>query len=233
MSTYKEIIYLILDELKLSSDDSTFTEEHILYLINNYRSFLLKQRYSDIKKQIPDSNYQEICLDLEEVPTMDNCPCILDAYFMKSTKKIPTLMNNSNTKVYSDIYIQGEIPFINKDRMKYVGYNKFIPTKTYATISSNQYLYLKSFLETIVLVDSIKLYGVFQDALEASKLKCHCDEDTCNISCDPLDNEFPLEISLIPPLVELVVKELSRSIYAPKDEINNANDNLDQVTTKK
>ena len=51
MSTFREIVYLVLDELKLTSDDATFTENHIIYLINNYRSFLLKQRYSDIKKK--------------------------------------------------------------------------------------------------------------------------------------------------------------------------------------
>jgi len=62
--TYKEIIYMCLDELHLTSDDSLFNEDHILFLINKYRAFLLKQRYSDIKRQIPESNYQTICLDL-------------------------------------------------------------------------------------------------------------------------------------------------------------------------
>jgi hypothetical protein len=48
---------MCLDELHLTSDDSLFNEDHILFLINKYRAFLLKQRYSDIKKQIPESNY--------------------------------------------------------------------------------------------------------------------------------------------------------------------------------
>lgn len=50
MSTYRELVYLVLDELKLASDDSTFTEDHVVFLLNRYRTFLLKQRYSDIKK---------------------------------------------------------------------------------------------------------------------------------------------------------------------------------------
>ena len=53
MSTYKELTYMVLDELKLSSDDAQFTEDHVMFLLNKYRTFLLKQRYSDIKKQIP------------------------------------------------------------------------------------------------------------------------------------------------------------------------------------
>nr|DAU83961.1 MAG TPA: Structural protein [Crassvirales sp.] len=50
MSTYREIVFMIMDELKLSSDDSYFTEDHIIFLASKYRAFLLKQRYSDIKK---------------------------------------------------------------------------------------------------------------------------------------------------------------------------------------
>ena len=68
--TYNELIYMVLDELKLSSDDSYYTPDHVIFLLVKYRSFLLKQRYSDIKKQIPDSDYQSICLDLIEVPAI-------------------------------------------------------------------------------------------------------------------------------------------------------------------
>jgi len=57
MSTFRELTYMALDELKLMSDDSYYTEDHVLFLLNKYRSFLLKQRYSDIKKQMPESNY--------------------------------------------------------------------------------------------------------------------------------------------------------------------------------
>ena len=88
MSTIREITYLILDELKLSSDDSTFTENHIIYLINNYRALLLKQRYSDIKKNIPSSNYIEICLEMEEFKSPPSRPCEEDFYYIRSTKKI-------------------------------------------------------------------------------------------------------------------------------------------------
>jgi len=42
MSTFKEIVYLALEELKLTSDDSYYTEDHILFLLNKYRAFLLK-----------------------------------------------------------------------------------------------------------------------------------------------------------------------------------------------
>ena len=72
MAKYKEIVSMVLDELKVTSDDSIFTEGHIIFLARIYRSFLLKQRYStDLKKVIPESNYQTLCLDLEKVPAID------------------------------------------------------------------------------------------------------------------------------------------------------------------
>ena len=39
----KEVVYQVLDELKSVSDDSFWTEEHIIFLIKKYRSFLIKK----------------------------------------------------------------------------------------------------------------------------------------------------------------------------------------------
>ena len=40
MRTYRQLIYLVLDELKLMSDDSSFTEDHIIFLLSKYRAFI-------------------------------------------------------------------------------------------------------------------------------------------------------------------------------------------------
>ena len=64
--TYAEVVYMILDELKLSSDDSYFNEYHVLTLADKYRAMILKQRYKDIRKQVPYSNYQEIMFNVKK-----------------------------------------------------------------------------------------------------------------------------------------------------------------------
>ena len=51
--TWRQLVYMVLDEIKLTSDDSIINENHVIFLLNKYRTFLLKQRYSDIKKPIP------------------------------------------------------------------------------------------------------------------------------------------------------------------------------------
>ena len=220
MSTYRELVYLVLDELKLASDDSTFTEDHVVFLLNRYRTFLLKQRYSDIKKQIPDSNYQSICMDLIQVPTISGEPCEGGTY-LRSSVKVPIPMQIGSPKVTPMDYYQGEITYVSRERMRYVGYNRFLPNIIYCSIGPDQYLYFKSFNPQYLYLEKVKFTGVFENAEKASELEC----GTSDI-CDILDKEFPIEDSLISPLIELVLKELAGPAWKPQDDTNNASDDL-------
>lgn len=220
MSTYRELVYLVLDELKLVSDDSTFTEDHVVFLLNRYRTFLLKQRYSDIKKQIPDSNYQSICMDLIQVPAISGEPCEGGTY-LRSSVKVPIPMQIGSPKVTPMNYYQGEITYVSRERMRYVGYNRFLPNIIYCSIGPDQYLYFKSFNPQYLYLEKVKFTGVFENAEKASELEC----GTSDI-CDILDKEFPIEDSLISPLIELVLKELAGPAWKPQDDTNNASDDL-------
>ena len=65
MATWNEIAYIIQDKLKLKSDDSSVTIDHIVFLMLQYRTILLERKYRDQKNSIPTSNYQTICVDIE------------------------------------------------------------------------------------------------------------------------------------------------------------------------
>ena len=229
MSTYKELIYMCLDELKLYSDDALYTEEHIMFLLGKYRTFLIKQRYSDVKKQIPESNYQTICLDLIEVPAISGEPCEGGSY-LRSKEKIPFLMKIGNPRVYPIDYYQGEITYVSRDRMRYVGYNKYLQNIIYASLGPDNYLYFKSFNPQFLYLEKIRMTGIFEDTLAASELQCP--DENGNIVCDVLDREFPIEAALVPPLIELVVKELLGAEYRPDDKTNDAKDELSEVASK-
>lgn len=226
MSTFREIIYMILDEMKISTDDSYFTEDHIMYLINKYRVLILKQRYSDIKKQMPESNYQTICLDLIEVPAISGEPCEGGSY-LRSKEKVPFLMQIGVPKIYPIDYYQGEITYVSRERMRYIGYNKYLQNIIYCSLGPDNYLYFKSNNPQYLYLEKVKLTGIFEDSINASQLQCSNDKE-----CDILDRTFPLEDSLIPIVIELVVKELLAANYRPKDDINDAKDELSEVATK-
>ena len=229
MSTYKELVYMCLDELKLYSDDALYTEEHIMFLLGKYRTFLIKQRYSDVKKQIPESNYQTICLDLIKVPAISGEPCE-GGFYLRSKEKIPFLMKIGNHRVYPIDYYQGEITYVSRDRMRYVGYNKYLQNIIYASLGPDNYLYFKSFNPQFLYLEKVRMTGIFEDTLAASELQCP--DESGNTVCDVLDREFPIENALIPPLIQLVVEELTKAEYKPEDKENNSDDDLSEVTSK-
>lgn len=222
MSTYRELIYLILDEIKGTSDDFSFTEDHVLYLINKYRAFLLRQKYSDVKKHIPESNYQTISLTLTEVPTACG-EYDINSEYTKSNENIPYILNIAIPRVYSCNYMHENISFIPRDRMRFVGYNKYLQNIIYCSIYPDNYLYFKSNTNKKELSE-VSMTAIFQDALAALNLVEDKKEEI-------IDNIIPLEDSLIQPLIELVLKELLGASYRPKDDTNNANDDLSDLAT--
>lgn len=223
MATYKEIVYLCLDELKLISDDSHFVEEHVLFLADKYRGLLIKQHYKDIRKEIPDSNYQTICVDLEQTNAINGMPCEGPDY-MKSTQKIPYMMQIGTQKISSLDYFQGNFAYVNNERFKYVGNNKYLKNQIYGTIAPDNHLYLKSSNPQMYYLEKVKVTGIFENSSKVLELQCPDAEG--NKPCDIMDMEFPLEEALIPPMIELVVKELGVQKYQAEDKENNANDDL-------
>lgn len=216
--TWRELVYMINDELKLDSDDSSFNEEHIAFLAGKYRALVLEQKYSGLKKPVSDSNYQTICLDLKKSEGTNPC----DSTYLKSTVKIPSTLGLGNYKVYSYDYFNGEITYISEDRMKYVGYNKYLQNIIYCTKGIDDYLYLKSSNPQFLYLEKVNMSAVFTDPKEAAELQC----DESNKTCDYLDTEFPIEEALVPNLIGMVVKELLGASYRPEDDVNNAADDL-------
>lgn len=226
MATYRELVYTCLDALKLSADDSYYNEEHILFLITKIRGLLLKQQYKDVKKEMPESNLQTLCLNLIQVPAITGEECEGGTY-LRSKEKIPFLMNISTPRIYTEDFYQGDITYVSKERMKYVGYNRWLPNIIYASIGPDNYLYLKSFNPQYLYLEKAKLTGIFEDPEKAAEFEC---DDGVKI-CDVLDRTFPLEEALIPQVIQLVVRELNDSLYKPEDSINNSSDDLSQIAS--
>lgn len=219
---------MCLDQVKVSSDDSYFTEDHVIFLLSKLRSFLLKQRYStDIKKVIAESNYQTICLDLIKVPAINGEPCT-EGEYLRSKEKIPVTIRISNPRVYPIDFYQGDIAFVSRDRMRYVGYNKWLKNIIYCSIGPDNYLYFKSVNPQFLYLEKVKFTAIFEDAEQVSGLTCEGDTET---PCDILDRTFPIEEALVPNLIELTVNTLKQAIYNPEDPSNNANDDLSDMVS--
>lgn len=222
MASYRELVYMVLDEVKLISDDSYYTEEHILFLLNKYRVAILKKMYESGKKQISDSNYQTLCLHLEK---KDDGVCGKGTY-LKSKEEVPYTIPIGNTRVFAGDYFSRDINYVSMDRMRYVGANKYTSKLTYATIGPDNHLYLKSANPNFSYLSRIKVRAIFEDAEEASNLSCDKDDITCK---DSLDKHFPIEEGLIPDIIKMVMQEILGAAYRPKDSVNDASDDLSDI----
>ena len=230
----KEIVYMCLDLAKANtSDDAFFTEEHIIFLLKKYRSFLIKKEQekqratTDIASEF---EYQQICLDLEKVAAIDGSPCS-EGYYLRTTKKIPKILEGNEPRVYPIDFYQGiNISYIPRDRMRYVGTNKFLQNIIYVSLGPDLHLYLNSSNPQFLYLKKLRMSAVFEDFDDISDYLC--DDDGESTACDVLDEEFPIREYLVPTLIELVVKELVGSEYKPSDEKNNSADDLSKVATK-
>lgn len=230
-----ELVYSCLDLSKAAtSDDSWVTEEHVIFLLKKYRSFLIKKEQDKEKgsqEVASEFEYQQICLDLEKVAAMDGEPCT-GGYYLRTTQKIPKILEGTQPRIYPLDYYQGiNISYVSRDRMRYVGTNPYLQNIIYTSIGPDLHLYLNSSNPQFLYLKKLRMSAIFEDIDEAAELLC--DSDGESESCDVLDMEFPIRDYLVPPLIELVVKELSGVKYQPKDERNNSSDDLSKVNQQR
>lgn len=206
--TYRELVYMCLDEIKLSSDDSYITEDHILFLIGKYRSFLLKQKYEKSNIPISESNYQYLLLSPGD--------------------KVPAILALAKPIVELHLQIPGDTLFVKSTyvshhRFEYVGNNSYLSKISYCTV--NPYTHVLDFkinTEVDITPNDYKIYAIFDDIIEASKYTTETEEDI-------LDKICPIETDLIAGVQELVVKDALGIAYRPQDKANNASDDLGSV----
>ena len=96
---------MVSDLAKQVSDDSILVNEHIAFLLNKYRSYLLKQKYNNKAVEPSLSNYQTICVNLKEVPDLtqsciyNKCADGGDAELLRSTAKLSLPLSYGETKI--------------------------------------------------------------------------------------------------------------------------------------
>lgn len=226
MSTYREMTYMVLDALKLVHDDSYYTEEHVIFLLDKMRSLLLMKKYANGKTAVNSSNFQEICLDMSESDLIPGV-CMTKGW-VRSDKEIPDLLLN-NAQVYPVNVLLGEkVTIIPVERMPFVGYNKWLKDIIYVAIGPDHHLYARSGNPQFRYLRQLKLNGVFEDTGKAAELACGVNGEGGRC-VDILDVDFPLEDALQAACIEYVVNELSGARFAPQDRANNAEDDLNKA----
>ena len=220
MATYRELIYICLDEVKQRSDDSFFTEAHVLFLLDTFRKYLLKQQELQQKTELSDNSYQTICLDLEVSNLLPGVPCA--GKMLKSKEKIPALAHIGSVYVYPTNYMLNEITFVTKEKFRYAGSSKWTQNFIYATVDPQGYLYFKSANPQHYMLENVRVTAIFDKAEDAAKMSCETKEK----ACEWLDTQYPIDGNLEGTLIENVVNVLTNKMSIPEDTNNNANDDV-------
>ena len=222
MTTWRELVYMVLDLLKIHSDDSKFTEDHVMFLLSKYRAFVLKQletnKNNNSINRISNNNYQSYIVNLSTY-TSDVSHSNNKWLYLKSDTEIPNILEISNVSMYPLNYFDGDITYISRERFKFVGYNRFLSNIIYATIGPDNFVYLKCVKE-LPIIDSIEINAIFENPKDVGE---HSSYESM------LDLTFPTDESLIPSILELVLKDLTNGLYKPSDDINNAADALSDL----
>ena len=225
MTTYKEAIYMCLDLLKGMSDDFTYTEEHIAYLLDKFRALLLKQRYGNNRKnEIPYSNYQTVSINLKLSTFEGNNYYVckpIDGTIIPYTLQIGIPRISVATDSYGDLNLE----YVSRERLPYVGNNRYLQNIWYCALDEQNRLLLKTSSIRMFEEDTkdntliFRITALFENPRELPN------EITFNRNTqEDLDRNIPIEEGLITTLIELVVKELANSMYTPEDDQNNAKD---------
>ena len=226
MYTYNHVVYMVLDFLKISSDDAYYTPDHVMMLLNNFRAFVLKNKYEDGKSVPADSNYQTLKVNFEEVDRVEGLDC--SGKYLRSINELPDSLNIGTPHFSgSDLFEEG-MSVVSPARFRNVGFNKWMKNITYVTLQGGK-VYLKSCNPLAYYLEEGTYRDIFNNPLEAAAMSGEYAVDENGNLCDPMGVEFPLEDNLLPLVMQYVVKELSGGLYKPKDSENNANDDLSEL----
>ena len=246
MRTYRELVFSVLDSVKIFSDDSVWETDHIVSLLTKHRVLLFTQKYKGKKVEIPFAYYQRLNVYFD---TSYN-----GGLTYKSIKQLPNILDITNLWQYTFVHNDGmrteNLNFINPQKFKVVGYNKWLKGQVYITIDLDNYMYAKipaissgnsinliSEYETGTLIsedglnqlvaedsgDLVDSY-VYYDTILDNPIDGYRFND--NDELDVLDFIFPCEESLIQPIIDLCVKEIASINGITRDVTNNATEDI-------
>lgn len=230
MATYNEIAYDIIELLKNNqiSDDVDISLEHVLYHVNNQRALWIRNEYNKPGRKIDQHLVQDLgCLRIIEVDAAECCSVSTDCIALRTEKKIPALI-----ELHSGSALQRVGP-VNKLAIPYsvtTGtvssfnlHNKYTGQDIQA-VFLNDYIYLIIPNPSQQGLEYINVRAIIANPADMVEFRC----DDSGDPCFSYDDEYPINNWMLPYIKEQILQQFGMSIQLPKDDDNNAKDNLSQ-----
>lgn len=218
--TVNEAIYSVRKGIKQYTDDTSITNRSILFEIDLGRAeYYDALTNSNRLKNVPEQAKQTICLTLEEISNAQ-CGCTTtDCTILRSVKEVPKVLG-SKPRISSAEFDSVSFNSVSWDRFIYSGHSKYNKDSVFASLRSDDYVYIKSKNPLHKVMNCIYLTGLFAQPDDASEFQ---NENGTNCY-DKSTSEYPMDMSGFSKVREMVIKKFLRELRVPEDVINNAHD---------
>lgn len=212
------------------SYDCRLTPRHIYNKMLSTRSFLLSRKYSG-KSQVSEWDYQTLnCIAMVD-STLSECGCMgVNQCVRRSRCELPKpLYTGKGDMIRSVSTINGQV-LLSQDTWvskKYGSGAKY-------TADAPSYMFKDKHLYVFGLprLKVATMIAVFEDPLKVDEFnhsdcsECYNPEEDTDMCMSALDIDFPIEESMVEPLVDMCVRELVAMFnLAIQDVYNNREDN--------
>lgn len=220
MSTFKEIIYSIKENLRQYSDDSDISLEYVGFLVKNTRAMLIAQRYSDRKYAVPNKIRSHFYKTLEL--TNDNEFTEATGTILRTQTPLLPILEHHNfitdIRVTSGSYNDSQFTFVPASRFAYIGENKWLQSQIYVCLGTDNRLYFKSSNPVFKALDQVKVSYVAEDPEACYPQTVEYDENI-----DFWDMDYKLEEAMVSQLTDIIVKKLAGMLQMKEDNQNDSN----------
>lgn len=237
MITKNKLVFDTLDFLYRNhiSDDIDIDERQIMYLWNIQRALWISNEYNKPGRTIDSDIEQDLgCVELVLASPYECCDIDLDdqCKVLRTKEKIPKPLNLNIGLAITRVAPVNKI-LTNKNVFSFVPYNtidvqtsnKYTGRSTYS-FYLNGYVYIITSQNWVKLLKYINIRGVFEDPEEVKNFN-NCDGSSCYDD----NSAYPMPGKYIAYIRDYVIEGLLRSLSIPKDEQNNAKDDV-EIRTK-
>jgi hypothetical protein len=215
-----EIIFAIREKLKEYVDDTRYTDQFLMKLIDLKRSVLIRQQYNQIQRSVDYQLEQLITLAVSEVDGSDsNSIPIFDTDLIRTTKAIPKVLELHHRNLLQRVATLGKLDkpmnYVSMRRFIYIGGDQFEHDAIYYTMDEAGYIYIKSKQGEEINYENISVRAIFESPLEVYEF----------IPSQSLETfQYPCGIHMLDTVINMIVQELASFKTLPTDEENNSAD---------
>lgn len=213
--TVDKLIYDVREGLKAYSDDSELDDRYIMYLYDIKRAKYLRQDINNSLRTVNVSVLQNINVKVEKVPPTLGMN-IKGKVFLRTVDTIPTPLQlhtkTAITRIASLDKIAKPFNFITREKVVYACDAPF-PNAVYSFLHNDDKIYIVSNLNTVGLIDSIDVTGVFENPLEVG-----------DMTGEKFNMDYPIQPHYIDIIKKEIISELAQLAQIPEDKLNNSDD---------